>query len=238
MQVDVQAFVGLHLEGHLHTRLGEHLLRGIVGQLIVIIPATDSAQARGVVGIFLGVVVSGNPPGRMVPGHRILRKFVLNHKIGKAVLPRELVAEAQAIVKAAEADDHCFAHILFEGDGQLVIVVADAGFFSPDRFPGLVKGRTFFLLQGKTVIEAHGSTICLDGLLFKSIFETGAAKFYAQAGGQDHIRLPAFERIHRDAVHDGHLQFQLPVRALNLEGVFRKGRDRPGPAGGKGQDRK
>ena len=235
VQVDVQAFVGLHLDGHLHARLGEHLLRGITRQLVIIVPVLDSAQARGVIGIFLGIVVSGNPPGRMVSGHSVLRELVLDYKIGKVVLLGELVAEAQAVVKDAEAEQHSSALFIFKGDRQFIIMVADFGFFSPDRLPSLVKGGTLRLLQGKTVVEAFGGAIGLDGLLLKRLLHTRSAELHAQARGQDHVRLTALERIHGNAVHNGHLQFQLPVGALNHLGIFREGRDRRGHASDKTQ---
>ena len=89
----------------------------------------------------------------MVSGHGKLRDFFLDIEISELVLQRELVTEAQAVVKHAETDVHVHAVFPAQFDQHLVIVVPDAGFLSPDGLPGLVQAVRFHGREGEAFLQ-------------------------------------------------------------------------------------
>ena len=91
MNIDIEAFGGLHLEGCLDACVRERSLRGIRSDCLFHVAADLGKLALGVV-VFLGVVVPGNPPGCVVTGHCKLGVLLLYDEIGQPSLEGELVA--------------------------------------------------------------------------------------------------------------------------------------------------
>ena len=186
----------------------------------------------------------------MVAGHRELGEFLLDLEVGQCVLERELVPEAQAVVVQAETYLHHGAlairvaqvagvfgirdahaplgragrlGLLLQRHKELVIMVPDGRFLAPDRLPGLVERVESRIGQGESAVQV-----------------VPVHEFEAQAGRQDDGLPGPVQRIHGNAVHDGELQRQLPVRAAEHDGLGRHLRGL-GPAGGQqehGRDKK
>ena len=177
----------------------------------------------------------------MVARHRELGELLLDLEVGQCVLQRELVAESEAVVIQAEThlhhgalavrvaqvtgvfrvrDAHAplrFARgfgLLLQRHQKLVIVVPDGRFLAPDRLPGLVEGVESRVGEGETAVQAFP-----------------VQERITQTGRQDDRLSGAVQRIFGDAVHDGELQLQLPVRAAEDDGIGRHFRGL-GPAGG------
>ena len=159
VDVDIQPVVRLQLKGGLHSGGAEGLLGGIPHPHLLCRTA-DFAHPGDVVAVFLGVVIPGNPECGMVLGHRELGELVLDHEIDQVRLLGEFVAEAQAVVVETEAHYHRDA-VLFEGDGHLVVVVADDGFLSPHRLPGFVETGCLHILQGEAALHVHRLAVAL-----------------------------------------------------------------------------
>ena len=81
------------------------MLRGIVGNAAFEL-CTHLREVRGDGAVFLGVEVAGKPPGFVIAGERELRDLVFDDERLQVFLLGELVAEAEAVVEEAEADDH------------------------------------------------------------------------------------------------------------------------------------
>ena len=227
VDVDVQALGRFHLKGRLHTGGREALLRGASAGTGDVRQVTDLGEFgfRGIE--FLGGIVSGNPPGGMVSRHGKLCLFFLDLEIGELVFQGELVAETQAIVIQAEADLHhgtlavgiaqirrifgirgAHTHlggtgglrILLEGNQELVIMVADRGFFSPYRFPGFIFASQFHTRYGES-----GKQIFL------------VQEFKAQAGGLHHHLFSPAEGIQRGSFRAyAHGEFQNVTGTLDF----------------------
>ena len=139
MEVDVEAVVCLQHQGSLHAGGREDGLRG-VGRHGVFHQSADFRQAGDGVVILLRVVVARNPIGGVVARHGELRMLFFYYKIVEVLLVGKFVAEAQAVVVEAEAeDDAALVGGLVEGDGQLVVVVADFALLAPDGFPSFIE---------------------------------------------------------------------------------------------------
>ena len=168
VEVDVDAIVGLELQGGLDARFGEEGLRKVLADGIVEIPA-DFAEARTGVIVFLRVVVAWYPPSRVVACHGELGAFFRNDEVIELALLREFVTQSEAIVIDAETDVHVAVFgCLGEAYQQFVVVVAYLAVFAPNGCPRLVESRAFFVQEGKAVEQVSLSV-----------------KVIAQAAGQD-----------------------------------------------------
>ena len=216
VQVDVEAFVRLHLQGCLYGGGADIRLRRVV-RTVCAVDAADFRQAGLVVVVLLGVVVSADPPGGVVPGEGEFRQFIGHLEIGELVLHGELVAEAQAVVVQAEADVHPDAVLAGELEEHLVVAVADVIFLAPDGRPGFVEGAIAYIVQLKAILKVD--------ITYQVI---------AQAGRQDYVRLAVLEGIHGDAVQDVGAKLQRAVRALKRVAV--QGFHLGSGAGGKRQN--
>ena len=240
VDVDVQAVVGLHLQGGLDAAQGEALGRCVL-EAHRLVPAPDLRQAGLRVVVLLGVVVAGNPPRRVVARHRELGELLPDLEVGQCVLQRELVAETEAVVIQAEThlhhgalavrvaqvagvvrvrDAHAPLRLardfgrLLQRHQKLVVVVPDGRLLAPDRLPGLVERVEGRVGEGETAVQV-----------------LPVQQGVTQAGRKHNGLSGAVQRIFGDAVHDGELEFQLPVRAAENDGVGRHFRGL-GPAGG------
>ena len=154
MQVDVEAVGGLHLQGRLHACGRELGLRGVVGDGAGHQAADFGKAGFGIV-ILLCIVIAWNPEGRVVARHGKLGMFFLDDEVVEVLLQGEFVAEAQAVVEEAEAeDDVTVLCLLVERHSHLVVVVADFLLFSPDGLPGLVERGGLHAGQGEAVHQA------------------------------------------------------------------------------------
>ena len=163
MDVDVEAVVGLELEGRLHAAGTENLLRciacGHLGR-----HGRNLRHLADVITVLLGVVVAGDPVRGVVARHRELGEFLRNHEIYEAGLLREFVAEAEAVIVKAEAHDHLYA-LLLEGHGQFVVVVAYLRLFSPDGVPSLVQAAGLAADELESALHVHRGLILLAGVV-------------------------------------------------------------------------
>ena len=241
VDVDVQAVGGLHLQGRLHAGLGELGLRRAAGGTRHVLQLAHLRQLGLRGHELLRGVVARDPPGRVVARHRELGEFLLDLEVGQCVLQRELVAEAEAVVIQAEThlhhgalavrvaqvagvfrvrDAHAPLRLarrfgrLLQRHQKLVVVVADGRLLAPDRLPGLVEGVEGRVGEGETAVQV-----------------LPVQQGVSQAGRQHNGLSGAVQRIFGDAVHDGELELQLPVRAAEDDGVGRHFRGF-GPAGG------
>ena len=198
VDVDVEAVVGLELQGGLHSGGAEELVGGVaLGHLVG--HGRNLREAADVVAVFLGVVVSGYPVCGMVAGHRELGEFLADHEIDQIGLLGEFVAEAEAVVINAEAHYHMHS-VVVEGDGEFVVVVAYVGFLSPDRGPGLVETGALDILEAEAGLHVHGVAVAL-GLVFHcpaSAYPLAAEGESQLAGGYD-LAVAVFEAVGGDA---------------------------------------
>ena len=105
VEVDVDAIVGLELQRGLDARFGEEGLREVLADGIVEIPA-DFAETRTCVIVFLRVVVTWNPPSRVVACHGEFGAFFRNDEVVELAFLWELVTQSEAIIIDAETDVH------------------------------------------------------------------------------------------------------------------------------------
>ena len=149
MDVDVEsAAVALEHHRGLHSGHGHGADAGVAAAVEVRVEGGNPAHGRGLVDELVGVVVTGYPEGGEVFMEGELCQFVADNEVAEGILLGELIAEAEAVVEEAEADDYravsvclcaeCRAHGLAEVDGQFVVVVADVALLAPDSLPGVV----------------------------------------------------------------------------------------------------
>ena len=155
MQVDVQSVCRLHLKGGLHTCRRELCLRGVACDSFLHQSAYFGKFGLHVV-IFLRIVVARYPKRLMVARHSKLGTFFLDNKVVQVLLQRELVTEAETVVKEAETnDDIAVLRLLIQRYGHFIIVVTDLFYFTPHRFPGFIKRRGFGTGQSKSVHQSR-----------------------------------------------------------------------------------
>ena len=124
----------------------------------------------------------------MVAGEGELRALLLDEEVVQVGLLRELVAQADAVVEDAEADEELpFLLRLRQGRNILDVVVAYGARFAPYGFPGLVEGGGLLALQGEA-IEEIGLAHATRGVLV-------AGQLEAQSGGQDDGAALVVERV-------------------------------------------
>ncbi len=153
VDVDVESLVGFHLQGRLYGPGGDVGLRSVVGTRGCVYAGNLRQTGPGII-VFLGVVVSADPPGSMVTGQCEFRLFLGYLEVGQFVINRELVPEAQTVVVEAETDVHGFAGLLLETDQQFVVMIPDLRLFAPDRFPGFIECVECGAVQGESIVEA------------------------------------------------------------------------------------
>ena len=165
-------------------------------------PADFGKAGDGVV-VFLRIVVSADPPGFVVSGHRELRKFFFYIEISEFILQWELVPQAQAVVVEAEAEIHLRTVLPAETDQHFIVVVAYMRLLAPHRIPDLV-----FAVESRA-----------DDL--ESLFQVASvSQFETEPGGFDHGLAVIFKRVGGGAVTDeAEAHPELAVRAL--QHVFR-----------------
>ena len=136
MNVDIEsAAVALEHHRGLYSGYGHGADAGVAASVEVGVEVGYPAHGRGLVDELVGVVVTGYPEGGEVFMEGEFGEFVTDNEVAECLLLGELVAEAEAVVEEAEADDYravsvclcaeCRAHGLAEVDGQFVVVVAD-----------------------------------------------------------------------------------------------------------------
>ena len=141
MQIHVNAVIGLEQQRGLHTSLAELLLR-LVRSNATVKNSAYLAQPWAGVFIFLCIIVTTNPPCRDVARHGKLGTFLFDNEVSEIVLQRELIAEAHTVVIDTEPDDDIALKIrLIQGHHHLIVVIADAAFFTPNGTPRLIKRR-------------------------------------------------------------------------------------------------
>ena len=199
VDVYIQSPVGLHLKCRLDTHFGCHGLGGVVRARKGVFGAYPAKFALRVI-VLLGVVVSGQPPGGVVPRHGKFRELIGHLEIREGVLHGEFVAEAQTVVVQAETDVHVHAVFPAQLHQQLVVVVADLRLFAPYGLPGLVKGR------------------CLRPFQLESLLQVPSVHEPVTQAGRFYNRFPVkVQCIYGDAVfREAERGFQPPVRALEL----------------------
>ena len=172
VDVDIQTVSGFHLKGGLYAGGREVLPRPAAALMGILVQTANFRQLRLVIGIFLRVVVTGNPPCGMVACHRKLCQLLFNPKIDERIefpilnFHREFVAEAEPVVVEPEADlhhggfrlggaVHAFhaAGGLFKGYEQFVVVVADVCLLSPHGFPCLIERAVLLVFEDEGVGE-------------------------------------------------------------------------------------
>lgn len=151
MKIDVESFVGFHLQGCLHACLRIGRLRRIICQCFLHQPP-DFGQARLRVIILLIVIITRYPKSRMISSHCKLRMFFPNNEVVQITRQRKLVTEAHAVIKNPKTYFQLpLPGFLVKCDKQLVIVIADFTFFAPHGCPRLVKSRGVCGSQSKAV---------------------------------------------------------------------------------------
>ena len=132
------------------------MLRGIVGNAALEL-RTHLREVRCDGAVFLGVEVAGKPPGFVVAGERELRELIFDDERLQVFLFGELVAEAEAVVEEAEANDHdAVGCRLLQRNGEFVVVIADLALLAPNRLPGFVEGAGVLLDDGEAGGERLG----------------------------------------------------------------------------------
>src|SRR5687767_11221641 len=109
-------------------------------------------QFRSCVIVFLSIVVSRDPEGGVIAGHRKLSSLFLNDEVGQVFLCWKLVTKTKSVIKQTKADDHpAIGPFLAERYCHLVIVIADRFLLSPYRLPAGIMRRIFCIGDRKIV---------------------------------------------------------------------------------------
>ena len=142
VDVDVESIGSLHLQGSLNTSIGEGGGTGVAGMRLDYArhQLADLTETRLCITVFLGVVITWNPPSHIVGGHGKLSLFFLHHEIDQLLLLWKLISESESIVVETETQHHRpFGSGLLECHRHLVVVVADGGLLAPNGLPCLVE---------------------------------------------------------------------------------------------------
>ena len=203
VDVDVQPVIGAQHQRGLHGQPALCLrLVGLQSQPPLYLILQPGDTGRGI-GKLVGVIVSGNAIGGVVPAEVELSQFPAQGKVIHPVLLRHLIAEAQAVVEEAEAHQHLPSRtFLHQGQGHLVIMVPHAGILAPDRSPALIHGITAYCGDGKTrsqvrLIASQPETAGQNNghpLVIKGIHHYSTVTFYIQGqfpGGRIHLLRPS-----------------------------------------------
>ena len=159
MDIDVQSVVALHLQGGLHTSFREHRHTGVTPVHGLLHPSSNLRKLGLLCLLLLSVIVARQPPRRMITRHGKLGHLLLNQEVVQVFLLRELIAEADAIVVHAEADNDGAGCILLKGHSQFVVAVTDGFGFAPYRFPCLIERRGLLTLDGEML---HQISLCIS----------------------------------------------------------------------------
>jgi len=140
-KVDVKPLAGLEHERGLHgiggdDRAYSDLLHRRAAH------GVNLAERGGRIVVFVGIIVTGDPPGQVIAGQIEPGLFTADDEVAQVGLVREFIAKAEAIVEETEADDHLplLRLIPLQRHRQLAVMAADAPLFAPDRLPALVGG--------------------------------------------------------------------------------------------------
>ena len=98
---------------------------------------------------FLGIVVFGNPPCRVIPGHDEFRHLLFQHQHRTRMFTKH-IAEAHAIVEHPELYVHP-GLVLRKGDGHSIVILAYRVVFSPYGSPKAVTPLVGYLFDAKSV---------------------------------------------------------------------------------------
>ena len=168
MKIDIESIIGAHLQRRLH-RCGTNGSTGHILRYRTLHASSYLRQLGGLVAKFLSIVVSRNPPSRVVAGHCKLCEFFSHHEIGQFLLIGEFIAKTKTVIEQTETNVQVSIVLrLFQLHQQLIIMVANAALFSPNRFPSFVERIIFKLHQGEIAKEVR---------LTFSVFICGARRF-------------------------------------------------------------
>ena len=211
VDIDVEAVVGLHLQSCLQAGVGKALPRPAAGEVRIVVQAAHLGEAALGVVELLCVVVAGDPPRRVVARHAELRQLVGEPEGDQRRACRELIAETEAVVVEAEADDHrrrlvdalafmVEVEVLHERYSHLVVTVADAGLLAPDGVPHFV--------EAAGVHPRNTETACQVAL--------APLQSEAHARLQHHGLAVALQLVVRHPVAEAEAGFKPAVGALQL----------------------
>ena len=180
-------------------------------------------KARLLRHLFLGVIVTRQPPRRVVARHSELRALLLDEEVIQVLLLREFIAKSNAVVINAEADNHravlrhqgqptvvtiAFINRLFcrlrECHRQFVVMVSDGGRLAPDGCPCLVEGG--HLRVGD--IEVVHQVVLFH--LHRGVLVLG--QFQTEVGRQDDGLAFIVHFIHGPPLVEREHQFDVPAR--------------------------
>ena len=234
VQVDVETVVGAHHQGCLHAAFPYRGLRGVLrhGGLHL---AADFAQARGDGFVLLGVIIARKPPGGMVTGHGKLRALFLDDKIREVLLRGKLVAEAEAVVKQAEAQlDETVVGGLGQRHAKLVVMIANAAFLAPYGCPCLVESSGLGLGNLKSAGQI-GFLVNLAGIGPRLELEVGRSigifflQVQTQMAGANDVLAMIGQRIRGTPLGiQAEIHFQAAIRRLQLLCTGRHGQQNGG----------
>ena len=154
MDIDIKTILRLQLKGSLHARIRENSSRRITLIFLTISSddRTDTSQRSDVVLILLCIIITWNPVCSMITSHCKLSVLLLNHEVVQRFLLRKLVAQAHTVIIDTETDGNVtIGRSLIEVYLQLIVMIANGGSFTPDRFPSLIKSRSLATGLGKTI---------------------------------------------------------------------------------------
>ena len=203
MQVHIQTVRRFHLKRSLHTGRGKALLGG-VAQAHFLGDAPDFRQPGLRIIVFLRIIVSADPPGRVVARHGKFRQLLPNLEVCQRIFLREFVTETESVVVQAETDAHDGSSLLGESHQQLIVVVPDFGFLAPDRLPGLILRVKRRIHQG----ESAGKVFLPD-------------QVESQPGREHYGSAVPLEGIFRHAPDHGEFQRQAAVGTVERQGFGR-----------------
>ena len=139
VNVNIQSVIGFHLKRCLHTCRRKQCLRSVAWNSSLH-QSTDLRQSGFCVIVFLRIIVTCNPPCRMVSGHCKLTVFFFHGEIIEVLLDRKLVTEAYAIIINAKPNIHETAvRRLGKFDQHFIVMISNILIFSPYRLPCLIK---------------------------------------------------------------------------------------------------
>ena len=153
MQVYVESVLTLHHKGCLHPALPYWGLRRVLRHC-ALHQSTNFTKLAGNGFILLRIIVARYPPCGVVACHSKLCVFLFYGKIGKILLCRKFVTEAESVVKHTETYLY-FTFILWlrQRNTQFIIMVANATFLAPHWLPRFIKSSCSMVRFNKACHE-------------------------------------------------------------------------------------
>ena len=146
MNIEIKAIVSAHLQSRLHSCWTNGSARCILRDGTFHSPP-NFRQFRSLIIVFLRIVVASHPPSSVIACHGKFCEFFSDNEISQILLVRKFVAKTKTIIKQAETNvEKTIVLCLLQLHEQLIIMVADATLFSPNRFPSFVERVIFKLL--------------------------------------------------------------------------------------------